>query len=118
MGTIAPFNYEATLLPDTEGSMRTIGIANDVQRFLRKTEKILKVAKALDVADSVRVIDHAINRLDPNALVSMPDTGSLSLPCFNELCANPTEDGLRGLVDSLRRDVDELYKMANVPGSQ
>ena len=112
------FLNDTKQLPDTVGKMRTIGIANDVQRFLRQTEKILKVAKAVQVSDSVRIIDHAIHRLEPDALVSMPDTGGLSLPCFNELCVNPTEDGLRDLVTSLKRDVDELYKMADVPGAE
>lgn len=117
MATITAIN-DVKELPDTVGKMRTIGIANDVQRFLHKTEKILKVAKDRNTFDSVSIIKFSINRLDFDVLVQMPDTGGLSLPCFNELCNNPTEDGLAGLVDSLKHDVDELYRMADVPGME
>lgn len=117
MATITAINDHKEL-PDLAGKMRLIDIAGEVQTFLHKVEQILKVAKAMDTYTAIKVISFSIKRLEPDVLVSMPDTEGLSLPCFNELCINPTEDGLRDLVTSLKRDVDELYKMAGVPGTE
>ena len=117
MATITAIN-DVKELPDTVGKMRTIGIANDVQRFLHRAEKALKHAKALNTFDAINVINYSLSRMELDTLVLMPDTGGLSLPCFNELCKNPTEDGLQGLIDSLKQDVIKLYEMADVPGME
>ena len=115
MGTVTAIDeYEE--LPDAVGKMRLIGVANDVQKMQRKIKRLLKVARAVDANEALGIMNFAINRIDFDILVSMPDTGGLSLPCFNELCGNPTEDGLAALIVSLQNDVEQLYKMARVPG--
>lgn len=93
-------------------------MAGEVETFLHRIKQILKVAKDMDTYTAIKVISFSIKRLDFDVLVQMPDTEGLSLPCFNELCLSPTEDGLRALVDSLKNDIKQLYRMAGVPGCQ
>ena len=115
MGTITSIN-DIQELPDIVGKMRLIDKAGEVQTFLHRTEKILKVARDSDTYLALNIINHSMTQLDPAPIEAIPYRNSLSLPCFGELCLNPSEDGLRALIDSLKTDINEIYKMADVPG--
>jgi len=99
-------------LPRHIGSDRIIRASKNVAKLVSKIKRIHKVSKSLDPVDSVRVINFAINRINPSVLVSMPYTGSESLALFNDLCANPKEDDLIKLIQYLEGDIIKLREIA------
>ncbi len=103
-------------LPYPAGKMRLVGIANNTQKICKQAEKALKVAKSLDPCDSIRVMRCAINMIDIGPLLFAPLDRTISLSIFNELCDRPSEDGLQFFIDNLKRDIDDLYRMAQIPG--